>query len=186
MYLDSPLIYLLILQGELRKLLWELRQFASYFAIPVRESVAHIYLSALAFSPASSCFHEIYQRCQGMVTVKRGRPLDWPLLVHTFHHTDLVMCVAFSPDGTQIVSGSEGNTAGLSNVNPGSLFSKLCAPFLIVLQFMYSLQALMPVVCIPIHGGHHPNLDLIFLSNTLFICSHPQNHSESKKAGFSA
>ena len=105
-----------LLKGELSTLLWDLRQFTSYFAVPISESVAHIYLSALAFSPTCSFFHEIYERCQGMVTVKRGRPLNWPLLLHTFHHTDRVNCVAFSPDGTQIVSGSDDKTIRVWNV----------------------------------------------------------------------
>ena len=55
-----------------------------------------------------------------MVTVKRGRPLNWPSLVHTFHHTNAVYCVAFSPDGTQIVSGSLDKTIRVWNVETGA------------------------------------------------------------------
>ena len=120
LWLDALLI-LEIFKGELATLLHEMRQFALHFAVPIRESVPHIYLSALAFAPTSSSFHSIYQRYRGMVVLKRGRSSKWSSLIHVFNgHTDDVSSVAFSRDGSRIASGSEDATIRLWNVETGA------------------------------------------------------------------
>jgi WD40 repeat protein len=54
------------------------------------------------------------------VSVTSGHPASWPAEVHTLHgHTDWVSSVAYSPDGTHIVSGSHDKTIRVWNATTG-------------------------------------------------------------------
>jgi len=97
---------------NLRSAIRDATRFASAFAVPITTSVPHIYLSALAFAPASSMLFERYQReFLGRVTLTQGKLSEWPSLINVMEgHTRQVNCATFSPDGSKIVSGSSDGT----------------------------------------------------------------------------
>ncbi|KAG9022738.1 hypothetical protein FRB95_014249, partial [Tulasnella sp. JGI-2019a] len=84
-------------------LLQDLQIFVRVFGIPIRESTPHIYLSALAFTPSHTSLSRVYGHlAEGGPKPRRGCAQLWSQ--HRYR------CVAWSPDGQRIVSGSEGGT----------------------------------------------------------------------------
>jgi WD40 repeat protein len=74
--------------------------------------VAHIYISALLFSPGPSRIYSHYQPISGgTIDILTGALQDWPVYSWMLRgHSGRVASVAFSPDGQQIVSGSHDGT----------------------------------------------------------------------------
>jgi WD40 repeat protein len=91
------------------------------FAPVLRESTPHLYLSAMPQTPSSSSLCKLWvDHLLKHASVTSGHPASWPAEVHTLHgHTDDVNSVAYSPDGTHIVSGSEDNTIRVWNAITG-------------------------------------------------------------------
>ncbi|KAG8850919.1 hypothetical protein FRB96_009552 [Tulasnella sp. 330] len=111
----TPITTLLLLQ--------ELKCFVHEFMVPISTSSSHIYISALLFTPAHSPLFHIYgHMLEGRLSVRRGRLQRWstpddhgvrieadedpPVL----SHANDVGCVAWSPNGKTIVSGSHDHT----------------------------------------------------------------------------
>ena len=92
------------------------------FGYPISQSVPHIYLSALPFSPSEpSLLRQWKRQYPNTLLVKAGKLEQWPLILHVFHgHDKEVQSVAFSPDGTRIISGSGDNTIQLWDVASGT------------------------------------------------------------------
>src|SRR3984885_2572534 len=90
----------------------EASRYFNAFAYPMAQSVPHIYLSSLPFSPAESAvLQHMHNAFQNNLTVEVGRLKQWPIVRQALTgHTDGVDSVAFSPDGTRIVTGSSDET----------------------------------------------------------------------------
>ena len=75
-------------------------------------STPHLYMSALAFTPQNSVLYRTLKpKFPWIARVAEGHYQDWPAAQILFQgHTDWVTSVAFSPDGTRILSGSDVNT----------------------------------------------------------------------------
>jgi WD40 repeat protein len=89
-------------------LIADAKKFVVVFAPAISQSVPHIYLSALPLSPRVSSLAKQYHASFPQTLHFYG-PLGeiWPSIqVILQGHTNPVRSVAFSPDGTQIVSGS--------------------------------------------------------------------------------
>jgi WD40 repeat protein len=72
----------------------------------------HIYLSALPFAPSPSSVSRIYRdKFPNLLVVTEGESDRWPSLQLVIRaHRDFVHSVAFSPDGSRIISGSGDST----------------------------------------------------------------------------
>ncbi|KAI0027259.1 hypothetical protein K488DRAFT_32940, partial [Vararia minispora EC-137] len=94
---------------QLMELLKDSLNFLWSFGSVIAQSAAHIYISALPFSPFSSVVSRTYRSSFGRIlSIKDGRaPRTWPASQLMIPAHDLgINCVAFSPDGEHIFSGS--------------------------------------------------------------------------------
>src|ERR1700733_3671638 len=90
-------------------------KFVAMFGHPISQSVPHIYLSALPFSPSKSFLLQHWKRqYPNTLAVEAGKLENWPAILHVFHgHRRQVNSAALSPDDTRIVSGSYDKTIRL-------------------------------------------------------------------------
>ncbi|KAG8989751.1 hypothetical protein FRB94_014059 [Tulasnella sp. JGI-2019a] len=95
-------------------LLQDLEQFVQEFEIPIATSPLHIYHSALAFTPPHTSLSRVYGHlATGGSVPLRGRLRQW-------FRRDQPQCVAWSPDGQRIVSGSKGSPLRLWDLSTGA------------------------------------------------------------------
>ncbi|KAG8977586.1 hypothetical protein FRB94_000391 [Tulasnella sp. JGI-2019a] len=104
----------------------DLQRFILTFMEPIVMSSLHIYSSALVLMPSKtglSCHYG--QSSEDGLKVVRGRAEDWSQTLWTAtKHCEVVSCVAASPDGTTIVSGSHDSTLQLWDSKIGAAIGK--------------------------------------------------------------
>jgi WD40 repeat protein len=99
------------LPSELTAVLTDASRFVMAFEYPISQSIPHIYLSALPFTPSTSSLRQLQDQFPNNITVESGRDAQWPAAMHVLRgHSHSVYSVAFSPDGKRIVSGSRDMT----------------------------------------------------------------------------
>ncbi|CCA76263.1 hypothetical protein PIIN_10258 [Serendipita indica DSM 11827] len=93
----------------------QIRRFMMTFSVPIQESAPHIYISALPFAPTKSILHiEGAKRYRNLLRVAEGLEEMYSGLPSSLRgHEGMVTAVGFSPDGSQIVSGSSDKTIRL-------------------------------------------------------------------------
>lgn len=96
-------------------------KFVRRFSSTIVQSTPHLYLSALPFSPANSVLATRFaKKFTRLPHLARGRDLDWSNVQIVMEgHTSYVWCVAFSPDGKRIVSGSDDLTVRIWDAETG-------------------------------------------------------------------
>ncbi|KAM6493347.1 hypothetical protein JOM56_011481, partial [Amanita muscaria] len=105
--------------NDLRQLVYDAHRFAQYFSNTIEEHPLLIYVSALPFTPANT---SIYQRfyCKRLLKVISDALKSWPPQLQLFRgHEDSVTSVAFSYNGSKIVSGSYDKTVRVWDANTG-------------------------------------------------------------------
>ncbi|CAG7854448.1 COMPASS-like H3K4 histone methylase component WDR5B {ECO:0000303/PubMed:19567704} Short=AtWDR5B {ECO:0000303/PubMed:19567704} [Serendipita indica DSM 11827] len=102
-------------EKETRSRIINVRRFMMAFSVPIQESAPHIYVSALPFTPIESYLHmEGLDMYKGTLKVTKGLEQRYRGLPEALRgHTEVVETVAFSPDGSRIVSGSWDQTIRL-------------------------------------------------------------------------
>ncbi|KIM56977.1 hypothetical protein SCLCIDRAFT_192048 [Scleroderma citrinum Foug A] len=95
--------------------------FLRTFATVINESVPHLYLSALPFSPAKSVLAtRLAPRFPNIACLAIGRHEYWPSVQRVMRGHDAdVHSVAFSADGKYIVSGADDHTIRLWDAETG-------------------------------------------------------------------
>ncbi|KAG8857862.1 hypothetical protein FRB96_005581 [Tulasnella sp. 330] len=101
-------------------LLQELKYFVREFLAPISTSSTHIYHSALPFTPRESPLSIVYGHlAEGGPCVSRGRLQRW-LNLEDHGLSGKSWCIAWSPDGKTIVSGSDDNTLRFWDASTGA------------------------------------------------------------------
>ncbi|KAJ7210182.1 WD40-repeat-containing domain protein [Mycena pura] len=98
--------------GHLGLLLNDARRFLDVSSPVIAQSAPHIYVSALAFAPKLSMVRKNYGH-RFQYVLRHNTPLDkrWTPLQKTLTgHTMTVQSIAFSPNGRQMISGSDDET----------------------------------------------------------------------------
>ncbi|KAJ6627753.1 WD40-repeat-containing domain protein, partial [Mycena sp. CBHHK59/15] len=102
------------------------KKFVTAFAPAILQSVPHIYLSAIPLSPHNSIVGQQYSTSFPHTLHFHGPLGDkWPDIQAVFAgHRSGVNCVAFSPDGTKIVSGSDDHTVRVWDAQTGDTVAR--------------------------------------------------------------
>ncbi|KAG8983991.1 hypothetical protein FRB93_006865 [Tulasnella sp. JGI-2019a] len=104
----------------------DLQRFIMAFMDSIVTSSLHIYSSALALMPSETELSRRYGHlAEGSLKVVRGRTEGWSqTLWATSKHSDQISCVAVSPDGTTVISGSDDSTLRLWDAKTGAAIGK--------------------------------------------------------------
>ncbi|KAF5366324.1 hypothetical protein D9757_012929 [Collybiopsis confluens] len=100
----------------------EVERFTDVFSIPLNESTPHLYTSGCALTPMTSVLRKGKSKWNHSgVKVERsgGMEIHWERTLHLIHVGSEVQSVAVSPNGDQVVSGSNDNTVRIWNVQTG-------------------------------------------------------------------
>ncbi|KAG8979716.1 hypothetical protein FRB93_009891 [Tulasnella sp. JGI-2019a] len=96
-------------------LLQDLKNFVVEFEVPIKTSAPHIYRSALPFTPSYTSLSQVYGH------LAEGGPVPWRgRLEHWSQQWSAQKCLAWSPDGQRIVSGSRNGILHLWDPSTGA------------------------------------------------------------------
>lgn len=100
-------------------------RFALTFADLIAESVPHIYLSALPFSPPSSHLYQRYRdQFPRTIRVIHEDDVKWPAMRFSIPMDNPVLSISIHPDGKKVAAGMGGSAAVVS-VATGETICKL-------------------------------------------------------------
>ncbi|KAF5365814.1 hypothetical protein D9757_012674 [Collybiopsis confluens] len=106
----------------LETIAWEIKKFGHIFGRIITESTPHLYISGITFLPTTSLLQELFlKQFASPANFVQGHQAIWPALeVSLSGHKNGVTSVAFSPDGTRIVSGSGDKSVRIWNAENGT------------------------------------------------------------------
>ncbi|KAG9231601.1 putative WD-repeat protein [Amylocarpus encephaloides] len=110
---ESPNLYTFI---------YDAKRFILYNRLAIEHTPLQLYCSALIFTPGNSIIRKTFENyIPNWIQLKRKVQAHWNAALQTLEgHSSLVSSVAFSPDGKQVVSGSDDRTVQLWDTATGA------------------------------------------------------------------
>ncbi|KAA6410460.1 MAG: hypothetical protein FRX48_05882 [Lasallia pustulata] len=105
----------------------DLKRFALYNRVGIQQAPLQVYHSALFFTPVMSIVRRQFSNKMPW-WIKRGPEVEanWSATLQTLEgHSDVVLAVAFSPDGKQLASGSGDTTVRIWDAATGATLQTL-------------------------------------------------------------
>ncbi|KAH7346491.1 hypothetical protein BKA65DRAFT_428866 [Rhexocercosporidium sp. MPI-PUGE-AT-0058] len=108
---------------DLRAFIQDATRFVISTRSVIEQAPLQAYCSALVFAPEKSIIRETFEKhIPSWIQRKPRVEAHWDAILQTLEgHSDWVISVAFSPDGTQVVSGSYDETVRLWDAATGAL-----------------------------------------------------------------
>jgi WD40 repeat protein len=111
----------------LHAFLYDAKRFVLYNRLAIEQAPLQLYCSALVFTPGNSIVRRNFEGyIPDWIQLKPKVQAQWNAALQTLEgHTDSVTSVAFSPDGKQVVSGSDDETVRLWDTTTGAALQTL-------------------------------------------------------------
>jgi WD40 repeat protein len=104
---------------DLQQLLYDSHRFAQYFANTIKKHPLLLYTTAIPFTPTNTSIFKKFNH-DHLPKVVCGMEKMWPLqLMELQGHEYSISSIAFSPDGSKIISGSDDKTIQVSDASTG-------------------------------------------------------------------
>ncbi|KAI5118071.1 hypothetical protein M0805_003660 [Coniferiporia weirii] len=99
----------------------DLHRILTTYYTPISVSTPHLYISALSWAPAESYVAKtFYIYFQNQPLISAGKEKGWNPTLWTADASSVISCVAYSPDGSHVVSGSGDNTLRIWDAQTGN------------------------------------------------------------------
>src|SRR5258705_9032761 len=137
------------LQTEIVGLLGDCARMLGEFYPTISIVCLQLHHHVIPFLPVESRLSQVYGRnSQSSINVKDGQEQMWSQCIRILEgHSKICTCVAFSPDGERLVSGSYDCTVRLWNTSTGALLQVMAGHKDTVHSVVYSPNGMLIASC---------------------------------------